>query len=831
MDLFDQIALPPQKQAAGRPATTTPAARPQRADATRLLEGLNPEQAAAVRHETGPLLILAGAGSGKTRVITHRIAWLVAERGVRASTILAITFTNKAAAEMKSRVEELVGPESQYMWIGTFHSMMIRILRRFADRIGYERSFAIIDTDDQQKVVKNCLAELNLPEKTFAPKAVHSAISSAKNDLSGVEDYTRLAGNDFRLSKIALVYKMYQERLRKSNSMDFDDVLFEAVRLLQENPDVLAEYQQRFQYVMVDEYQDTNHAQYQLVRLLSASHRNLCVVGDDDQSIYSFRGANIQNILDFEKDFKDCKVIKLEQNYRSTGTVLDAANAVIKSNKGRKAKKLWTSAGSGEPITFLRAENHSEEGRYIATEINRLVTRSASGQSYGDMAVLYRLNALSRNLESAFREQGIPYRIFGGMRFYDRKEIKDVLAYLRLILIPGDDLALSRIIHVPKRGIGETTMDQVAAIAAREDLGQLEVCSRAAAYPELQRASGRLQAFAAMIRSFRERLQADDMGFAEYIEWIENESGLIQEIVDQQEKSKENDPVDRIENLKELLSDAVEFENGRRQLREMEAAGELAPEDRDLLSDDLFSVLSSFIERAALYSEMDEDRENQDYVRMLTIHSAKGLEFGTVFLIGAEEGLFPGYRANESEAAIEEERRLAYVAITRAKRKLYITTARSRLVFGQTQSMPVSRFIRDIPDQLIEEIGGSRQGESRFGSGSQDDGGFGYQRARMGEMPGRVTPTPAARFPGAPEVRFPGAPEPSSRTQPAAPAAAVRTAEPLDLHKGDKVRHAKFGPGRITSLEPVAGDAIVVIEFQSGETKRLMARMARLEKI
>ena len=819
MDLFDLIALPPEKTAAAADSANT---RPTRTDAEKLLEGLNPEQADAVRHENGPLLILAGAGSGKTRVITHRIAWLISWGGIRPSAILAITFTNKAAAEMKSRVEELVGPESQYMWIGTFHSMMIRILRRFADRVGYERSFAIIDSDDQQKVVKNCLAELNLPEKTFAPKAVHSAISSAKNDLVSVEDYARQAGSDFRLGKIAAVYRLYQDRLRKSNSMDFDDVLFEAVRLLRENPDVLSEYQERFRFILVDEYQDTNHAQYQLVRLLSARHRNLCVVGDDDQSIYSFRGANIQNILDFEKDFKDCKVIKLEQNYRSTGTVLDAANAVIRCNRGRKAKKLWTSEGAGDLITFLRAENHSEEGRYIAGEINRMVTRPGSCQRYGDIAVLYRLNALSRNLEAALREQGIPYRIFGGMRFYDRKEIKDVIAYLRLILIPGDDLSFDRVIQVPKRGIGETTVEQVAAIAAREGLSRLEVSARASQYPELSRPAGRLITFAAMIEGFRGKLLANDLGFAEYIEHVENESGLVQEIVDQREKSRENDPVDRIENLKELLSDAVEFENSRRQLREMAGAGELAPEDRDLLSDDLFSILSSFIERAALYSEMDEDRENQDYVRLLTIHSAKGLEFGTVFLIGAEEGLFPGYRANESEAAIEEERRLAYVAITRAKRKLYITTARSRLVFGQTQSMPVSRFVRDIPDQLIEEIGGSRQGDNRLG-GYADDGGFGYPRGRTGELPVRVTQTPATRFPGAPDPR--GTAAAASPVHPAA-----RTAEPINLKKGDQVRHAKFGVGRISSLEPVAGDAIVVIEFSSGETKRLMARMAKLEK-
>ena len=808
MDLFDQIAL--------TPLNPENEARAQYAlDQNSLLKGLNPQQAAAVQHENGPLLILAGAGSGKTRVITHRIAWLVAHYGVRPSQILAITFTNKAAAEMKSRVEELVGAASRMMWIGTFHSMLIRILRRFGDRIGYDRSFTIIDSDDQQKVVKNCLTELNIDDKSFAPKAVHSQISSAKNALIGVEDFARDAGNDFRLGRVAQIYKLYQEKLKKSNSMDFDDILFEAVRLLTDHPDVLAEYQDRFRQIMVDEYQDTNHAQYQLVRLLSARHQNLCVVGDDDQSIYSFRGANIQNILDFEKDFKNCKVIKLEQNYRSTSTVLNAANAVIKGNKGRKAKKLWTECGEGDQITFLRAESHSEEGRYIAQEINRLVTRGACEFQYRDMAILYRLNALSRTLEFSLREQGVPYRIFGGMRFYDRKEIKDVLAYLRLILLPSDDISLGRIIQVPKRGIGDATLDLVSSAAEREGVGQLEICARAAEFAELSRPAAKLQAFAALIGRMRAQLLTGEMTFAEYIEYVENESGLIQEILDLQERSKDDDPVNRIENLKELLSDAVEFENGRRQLREMSEAGELAPEDEDLLADDLHSVLSSFIERAALYSEMDEDSENKDYVRLMTIHSAKGLEFGTVFLVGAEEGLFPGYRATESEAAIEEERRLAYVAITRAKRKLYISTARYRMIFGQTQSMPVSRFVREIPDELIEEIGGSRFGENKYGTARPED--------TINAAPVRTIKTPAARFPGAPDT--------AGRQTGVPPTVPQRSNAPIDLAKGDRIKHAKFGPGRIASIEPVAGDAIVVIEFQSGETKRLMARMANLEKL
>ncbi|MEA4889825.1 MAG: UvrD-helicase domain-containing protein [Clostridiaceae bacterium] len=804
MDLFDEIILPPD-QAKPR---TIPGKGDTDTTARRLLSGLNPEQAAAVQHHLGPLLILAGAGSGKTRVITHRIAWLVSVLGVRPSAILAITFTNKAAAEMKSRIEELVGAASQYMWVGTFHAMMIRILRRYADRLGYDRNFTIIDIDDQVKLIKSCLSDLNLDEKAFAPKAVHGQISAAKNALIGTKQYTGEAGADFRLGKIARVYERYQEKLKKSNSMDFDDILFEAVGLLSNHPDVLAEYQDRFQFILVDEYQDTNHAQYKLVHLLSAKHENLCVVGDDDQSIYSFRGANIQNILDFEKDFKNCRVIKLEQNYRSTGNVLKAANAVINLNRGRKQKTLWTQTDDGEPITFLRAENQNEEGRYLANEIDRLVVRSGQ-QHYRDFAVLYRLNALSRNLEQALREQGIPYRIFGGMRFYDRKEIKDVLAYLRLILTAEDDLSLNRIINVPRRGIGDATVSALEILAGREGTSQLAICARAGEFAELQRMAGRLQGFAALIERLRAGLLQEDLTFAAYIEWVEQESGLIQEMIDQREKSSLGDSVDRIENLKELLSDALEFERQRKELRERDDVSELAPEDSDLLAVGLPDVLRSFLERAALYSEMDEDRENQDYVRLMTIHSAKGLEFGTVFLVGAEEGLFPGYRAMGSEADIEEERRLAYVAITRARSKLYITTARSRLVFGQTQSMQVSRFVREIPDQFIEEVGGARHGDLQ---------------------PARPDSKPVGR--GSASISFPGAPaqpgQNSAARRDANMPAAPKPGGAVDLKAGDRVRHPRFGVGKVISSEPVAGDAILLVAFESVGQKRLMARMANL---
>lgn len=814
VDLFDQLMHSDQ--------TTSPAAASDRADRPsvrmdprQLLEGLNPQQRQAVEHDQGPLLILAGAGSGKTRVITHRIAWLITVRNVRPQAILAITFTNKAAAEMKHRIEELIGSVTRSMWVGTFHAMMMRILRRFADRLGFERNFAILDTDDQMKVVKACLKELKIDEKAFNARAVHSQISSAKNSLIDVEAFISQAGSDYRQSRVAQVYQAYQEKLRQSNSMDFDDILFEAVRLLRENDDILTEYQSRFQYILVDEYQDTNHAQYQLVHMLSAGHGNLCVVGDDDQSIYSFRGANIQNILDFEKDFKRCKVIKLEQNYRSTKTILGAANQVIRENTGRKEKALWTDHGHGEQITFLRAENHSEESRYIATEIQRLVK---NGQHYGDMAILYRVNALSRNLEAALREQGVLYRIFGGTRFYDRREVKDVLAYLRLVLSPRDEIAFSRVINVPRRGLGDVTIAHVQDLAEREQVSSLEICEQADRYDVLQRMAPRLLGFAAQIQGMRDLLTRDDLTFAAFLDQVEQDSGLLQEIIDQQERSKD-DAVDRIENMKELISDALEFEQNLRQLQSLPEA-ELQPEDEDLHQiDDLTGILRAYLERAALYADMDQDKENQDYVRLMTIHSAKGLEFQTVFLVGTEEGLFPGFRARDSEAEMEEERRLGYVAITRAKQKLYITTARSRLVFGQTMAMPVAHFIQGIDDQYIEEIGGSRRPD--------------YQQAPHGAFQAFDSGTAgAARPAGSAPSRdaagrhvFPGSAIRPHQT----PVQPLPDIDPADYRPGVRVRHEKFGSGKIVSALPVAGDAILQIEFQSSGKKRMMARMAKLE--
>lgn len=801
------------------------------AEAGDLLAKLNAEQREAVRHASGPLLILAGAGSGKTRVITHRIAYLIRERGVSPSRILAITFTNKAAAEMKTRIADLIGPRMAGMWVGTFHSMLLRMLRQHADRIGFTRDFSILDTDDQQRALRDCIQSLNLDEKTYPVKQVHAQIGALKNDLVDAGDYAGSGtGEDFRKGKIALLYQAYQERLHRANAMDFDDILVFAVRLLQKCPDVLAHYQDRFEQILVDEYQDTNHAQYTLVRLLSGRHRNLCVVGDDDQSIYSFRGANIRNILDFEKDFPDCRVIKLERNYRSTGNVLMAANSVIRNNRGRKEKKLWTDTGEGDRVTFLLADNHYEEALYVAGEISRQVTR-ANTSRFRDIAILYRLNVLSRSLEAALREYSIPYRIYGGTRFYDRREIKDVMAYLRLVLIPEDDLSFARVINVPRRGIGEATIDQLRAEAASHGIPLLEMCARAGETPSLARSAARLVRFAEGIAELRALLGDPELSFRDYVEKVQERSGLLQDLVDQQEKSKDNDPVDRIENMKELLSDALEFENTLRAAAAENPTGPEYPEDRVAAPEDNTGILRLYLERAALYSEVDEMTEADDTVRLMTIHSAKGLEFDTVYLVGAEEGLFPGYRSMSSEEDIEEERRLAYVAITRAKRRLTITSARQRLLFGQTQSLLVSRFVREIDPQHLEEIGGTRIRPEETESVSR--------RPETALRPGRVSGIPGGAskgFVGADAFASRGAASTSKR--PAAPGGARETGapadpnrlDPLSIRKGDTVVHPRFGRGKIQTAEPVAGDAILVVEFETAGIKRMLARQAGLTK-
>ena len=769
-----------------------------------LLEKLNDEQREAVLHDEGPLLILAGAGSGKTRVITYRIAYLIRVRGIWPSNILAITFTNKAANEMRERINTLIGDTSRNMWVGTFHSMFARILRRHAELLDYTPTYSILDSDDQLKVIKEVVKEMELNDKLFAPRLVQTIISKAKNDMQSPEEFSALAGGDMRLSTIARIYRRYNDRLLANNAMDFDDILFNTVRLFKENPDVLTMYQEKFRYILVDEYQDTNHCQYILIQLLAKRYRNLCVVGDDDQSIYSFRGADLRNILDFEKDFKDAKVIKLEENYRSTATILNAANGVIAHNKKRKMKVLRTSGEDGDPITFLLADHHGIEAYYCAESIKR---DAESGLfPYSDVAILYRMNALSRTIESALREKGIPYRVYGGMRFYDRKEIKDVLAYLRLIYSDADNYAWERIINVPKRGIGDTTIAKVLAISEREGMPALTVCEKSSMFPELGRATEKLFEFYLLIENLRRVLADNEASFSEFIEYVQDKTGLVNEIIEQREKKDEM--VDRVENLKELLSEAVEFEARRK--KEVETAllsnsEEEKAQDPYLENEpdfglDLTGILGAYLQNAALYSEGDNADDSEDYVRLMSIHSAKGLEFGAVYVVGVDETIFPSSRS-VNDGDVEEERRLMYVALTRAKRKLTVISARSRMLFGQTQNLSPSRFVKEIPPQYMRAIANKRKEQPKEAVNPR------YGREPQREKPAYI-PTYQANKP-----------------QP------VRNSDftPETIKKGMQVVHPRFGEGIVVSCEQVAGDALVCVDFD-GMRKNMLLNKSGLKR-
>lgn len=769
-----------------------------------LLEKLNDEQREAVLHDEGPLLILAGAGSGKTRVITYRIAYLIRVRGIWPSNILAITFTNKAANEMRERINTLIGDTSRNMWVGTFHSMFARILRRHAELLDYTPTYSILDSDDQLKVIKECVKEMELNDKLFAPRLVQTIISKAKNDMQSPDEFSALAGGDMRLSTIARIYRRYNDKLLANNAMDFDDILFNTVRLFKENPDVLTMYQEKFRYILVDEYQDTNHCQYILIQLLAKRYRNLCVVGDDDQSIYSFRGADLRNILDFEKDFKDAKVIKLEENYRSTATILNAANGVIAHNKKRKMKVLRTSGEDGDPITFLLADHHGIEAYYCAESIKR--DAESGAYPYSDVAILYRMNALSRTIESALREKGIPYRVYGGMRFYDRKEIKDVLAYLRLIYSDADNYAWERIINVPKRGIGDTTVAKVLAISEREGIPALTVCERSSMFPELGRSTEKLFEFYLLIENLRRVLADNEASFSEFIEYVQDKSGLVNEIIEQREKKDEM--VDRVENLKELLSEAVEFEARRKKEvetallsnSEEERAQDPYMENEPDFGLDLEGILGAYLQNAALYSEGDNADDSEDYVRLMSIHSAKGLEFGAVYVVGVDETIFPSSRS-VNDGDVEEERRLMYVALTRAKRKLTVISARSRMLFGQTQNLSPSRFIKEIPPQYMRAIANKRKEQPKEAVNPR------YAREPQKEKPAYI-PTYQA-----------------NRPQP------VRTSDftPETIRKGMQVVHPRFGEGIVVSCEPVAGDALVCVDFD-GMKKNMLLNKSGLKR-
>ena len=640
-----------------------------------IYDTLNAEQKEAVLHTEGPLLILAGAGSGKTRVLTHRIAYLIEEKGVNPWNILAITFTNKAAGEMRERVDKIVGFGSESIWVSTFHSMCVRILRRYIDRLGYDTNFTIYDTDDQKTLMKDVCKMLEIDTKVYKERMFLSEISSAKDELVTPEEYELNAVGDYVKSKIAQVYKEYEKQLRANNALDFDDLLLKTVQLFQTQADVLEHYQERFRYIMVDEYQDTNTVQFQLIRILAEKYKNLCVVGDDDQSIYKFRGANIHNILNFERVFDDSKVIKLEQNYRSTSNILNAANAVIRHNTGRKDKTLWTDNEEGEKISFKQFDTAFDEAEYIVGDIRKKVTDK--GYTYSDCAVLYRTNAQSRMFEEKFVTANIPYKIIGGVNFYARREIKDLLSYLKTIDNGKDDLAVRRIINVPKRSIGLTTVNRVQENALERGISFYDALCSADLIDNMGRSISKIDSFVALIEHFKE--QSEKISLLQLMEEIIEMTGYI----DALEAENEIEAQTRIENIEELKNKIVAYEES---------------------CEDEKPTLSGFLEEVALVADIDTLDENSDYVVLMTLHSAKGLEFPNVYLAGMEDGLFPSYMAITADdpMEIEEERRLCYVGITRAKKHLTMTGARRRMVHGETQYNKLSRFLKEIPLELLD---------------------------------------------------------------------------------------------------------------------------------
>lgn len=742
---------------------------------------LNEMQQLAVDTTEGPLLILAGAGSGKTTVLVNRVEHIISSRLATPWQVLAITFTNKAAGELRERLVNAIGDEANDIWAYTFHSCCSRILRRFGERIGYTNHFTIYDTDDSRRVMKQCQKQLGIEDKLINHKSILAEISRAKDSLISPDEYKQTSQNDFRKSKIAECYEMYQKELKKSDAMDFDDIIFNTVKLLEENEDVRDLYQTQFKYVMVDEYQDTNHAQYVLTSLLADKYKNICVVGDDDQSIYRFRGATIENILSFENHYKGAKVIRLEENYRSTQNILDGANAVISHNKNRKGKTLFTRSGSGDKIVYKTVMSESEESQYIIDEIIKNVD---NGMKYSDHAILYRMNAQSRNLEVMLTKSGISHRIIGGHRFFDRKEIKDIVSYLAVINNTSDNVRLQRIINVPKRAIGDTMFTNVLEIAAGLGMSAFEVCERADEFQKTSRSSSKLMGFTKMIRDFQECIE-DGMGL----------NDLLQEVL---EKTKYLDFLhedietydDRVNNIKELSSMFIKYEE------ESEDAN-----------------LSEFLEDVALISDIDSYNEDEDAVVLMTLHSAKGLEFPVVFIPGMEEGIFPGNQSMFSEEDLEEERRLAYVGITRAKKKLYLISSQQRMLYGQTSRNMPSRFLREIPSSVIDDQSvvarrstGFTSAHSGFSSGAR--GGSSYtSSSKIGSA--RQSSNSAHKF---------------------GQAGNAAQKSNVDYKVGDTVSHKSFGTGTILTITPMGGDMLLEVAFDKAGTKKMMANYARLEK-
>jgi DNA helicase-2/ATP-dependent DNA helicase PcrA len=746
-------------------------------------QDLNQPQREAVDYTEGPLLVLAGAGSGKTKVLTHRIAHLVA-KGVAPWHILAVTFTNKAAQEMKERVQKLVGEQvAEAMWVSTFHTACVRILRQDIDKLGFSKNFVIFDTQDQLSIIKNILKERNLSDKNYQPKAVLGTISAAKNRLVGVDEYSRTA-SDFWSNTVAEVYRAYQAKLRSNNGVDFDDLIMITVRLFQEVPEVLAKYQEKFRYIMIDEYQDTNHAQYLLVNLLASKFRNLCVVGDDDQSIYSFRCADIRNILEFERDFPEVKTIKLEQNYRSTQNILRVANEIIKHNRSRHAKRLWTENREGEKILLYRADDDREEAWFAVNEIARLVREQ--GCRYSDFALLYRTNAQSRSFEEALVQQGIPYRVIGGLRFYERKEIKDILAYLKLVYNPADRISLTRIINMPKRGIGDASFERFLFFLDDNGYTIVEGFEHLEENASLTtRALKPLAAFFKMLQGWLELKTT--AGVAELAQAILNQSGYLQELKNENTLESQG----RLENLDEFLNLTAEFE---------------------LNSDD--KSLAAFLETVALVADIDNYQAETDAVVMMTLHSAKGLEFPVVFLVGLEEGIFPHSRSLLENSELEEERRLCYVGVTRARQLLYITHAGMRVVYGNYQAAVPSRFLLELPKEAVLSLKGANR---RLDTRTQSQSATSRYEPDAGGKTGR----------NAPESVSPSYPSPDGSGSSIQPI--VNGSDPNAITSGCKVRHIKWGIGTVLSKEGEGESAQVKVAFPGLGVKTLMLAYANLE--
>lgn len=752
-----------------------------------MFDNLNAMQREAVFHTEGPLLILAGAGSGKTRVLTHRAVCLIEEKGVNPYHIMAITFTNKAAQEMRERIDKLVGYGSESIWVSTFHAACVRILRRYIDRLGYDNHFTIYDTDDQKSLMKDICKRLQIDTKIYKEKAFLGVISSAKDELISPEEFALRAAGDFAKERQAAVYREYQAALRKNNALDFDDLIVRTVELFLHDAEVLNSYQERFRYIMVDEYQDTNTAQFELVRLLAAKYRNLCVVGDDDQSIYKFRGANIRNILNFEEIYPDAKVIKLEQNYRSTQNILNAANFVIANNEGRKEKKLWTENDEGEKINFQQFDSAFDEADYVVGDIRQKVREGKC--SYGDCAILYRTNAQSRLFEERFVVSNLPYRVVGGVNFYARKEVKDLLAYLKTIDNGRDDLAVRRIINVPKRGIGTTTLGRVQEYAADNDMSFYNALKMADDISSIGRAGGKIKPFVTLIQSMRSKV--------EYL----SVSQLLQEVIDETKYVEELEAEDteesraRIENIDELISKAVTYE-------------ETAEEPS----------LSGFLEEVALVADIDNLQQGTDYVVMMTLHSAKGLEFPNVYLAGMEDGLFPSYMTiiSDDPMDIEEERRLCYVGITRAMTHLTISCARQRMIRGETQYNKVSRFVKEIPGNLL----GGRAIDARVGDASEEVKTRSFQQAGS-----RVNPIFKV---GNASHKNPYQKNPY---QSASFSSNTTSKISLEYGKGDRVKHIKFGEGTVVQIVEGGRDYEVTVDFDRVGTKKMFASFAKLKKV